>query len=140
MSTELDIVQYHMMSMIVGLMESYGLTPDHITKQYEYISSIPYDQRTNKYLEPEPLEQEFTAKSRREFSMLLSNGHRICPNYSECSKPKCDMIHIPNECLCPHKKKNNYCIEDSKCELIVLKACRDGSHCESTTCSYRHDN
>lgn len=145
MSQEIDIVQYHILSTIVGLMESYSLTPEQVTKQFEYISSIPFDQRYSKYIVPEVessdeiIEHNLIAKSRREFSMMLSNGNRICPSYSSCGNLKCNMIHIPTEFLCPHKKKNNYCLEDDSCELIVLKACRDGKLCDSQTCSYRHD-
>jgi hypothetical protein len=131
----IDDVQNHMLSLVVSIMENYGLTPDHITERYGY-----------KYLESEDIVEELLedpkknliyVRHRREFRDALTNGLKICSEYMNCTNGECTRFHVKKENLCPHAGRNNYC-DQNDCEKIVIKACRRGIKCNDSSCSFRH--
>lgn len=74
---------------------------------------------------------------RRAFRDALSEGIKICSNYTECHDNHCKRFHVLSENLCPHAGRNNYC-DHPNCDKIVIKACRKGRRCNDTSCSFRH--
>jgi uncharacterized protein YifE (UPF0438 family) len=74
---------------------------------------------------------------RRAFRDALSEGIKICSNYTDCHDNHCTRFHVLSENLCPHAGRNNYC-DHTNCDKIVIKACRKGRRCNDTSCSFRH--
>ena len=81
--------------------------------------------------------QKKYTSTRREFRDALSSGLKICPNYSSCSRSRCDRFHINSDNICPHAGKANVC-HVPKCDKIIIKGCRKGKHCSEQSCSFRH--
>lgn len=76
-------------------------------------------------------------KTRREFCNAMSNGVKICPKYSNCTKQGCKNFHIKQRYICSHHTRGSYC-DKAECDLIVIRPCRKGKRCHDPECSFRH--
>lgn len=81
--------------------------------------------------------EKIQVKTRREFCAAMSNGIKICPKYSNCSKDRCKNFHIKQKYICSHNTRGSYC-DNNDCELIVIRPCRKGKRCHDPECSFRH--
>lgn len=146
----IDEIQSHVLGIIVGLMNSYHITPKHVAGRFEYIQTLNSEQISSYYdnelpAHPEPevaqsveVEEEPTyVSTRRQFCSAMQKGLRICPRYANCEDVKCKNFHVLAEYICPHVTKGSYCDQEG-CELIVIRACRKGKNCNDPECSFRH--
>lgn len=126
-------IQYENMKVISGLMNTYGITIDML---------IPYYKWSKKVFPKEGIVFETPEKNmvanRREFSMALEKGLKICPNYKSCMDIDCCHFHIDEDNLCKHVSHKDKECPDPDCDAIVLRACNKGKRCNANGCTYRH--
>lgn len=126
-------IQYENLKVISGLMCTYGINIDML---------IPFYKWSKKIFPKEGIVIETPEKNmvsnRREFSMALDKGLKICPQYKSCIDADCIHFHIDEEHLCKHvSHKDKECPND-ECDAIVLRACNKGKRCNVSGCTYRH--
>lgn len=137
----IDEVQSHMLGLVVTIMSNYHLSLQHVKDRYEYFhNTLNQDTEVlevTNVVEPEPKKELLYVTHRREFRDALSKGIKICANYMDCDSDECLKFHVKKENLCPHAGRDNYC-DQTDCDKIVIKACRKGSRCNDSSCSFRH--
>lgn len=134
----LDDVQSHMLGLVVTIMSNYQLNPQHVKDRYEYFhQTLHQDFEGVEVVQVEPKKDLLYVAHRREFRDALSKGIKICVNYMDCDSDDCLKFHVKKENLCPHAGRDNYC-DQTDCDKIVIKACRKGSKCNDSSCSFRH--
>jgi len=156
-----DPIQIHILGMIRMIMNSYNLTTDSISWYDNMVSELTPDQLYDTYdeytkflsMQQAELHSDETDHSdgeteiveddliyvttRREFCTAMGKGLKICPRYSTCTDRHCKNFHIEPQYICPHVTRGSYC-DQSECELIVIRPCRKGKHCNDPKCSFKH--
>ena len=136
----IDAVQSNMLSVIGNMMVWYHLTPDAVANTYGMIRDHKKQVYTPEasVIESEPLnESSIWIATRREFRDMLSEGLKICVNYTNCTEPDCGNFHVRRTDICDHAIDANYC-NDNTCSRIIIKKCKKANKCKDDKCSFRH--
>ena len=161
---KLDCIQSNMLGLIVGIMQTYQITPHHVALHYAQCATISdtntsqvesqLESQADNQIEAqlEVLSKDATCNdskkehqhhkkkfvsNRRAFRDCLSEGLVICSKHDKCKDDLCTKFHVHRNDMCPHAGRNNVC-NDPSCEKIVIKACRKNKNCSDKSCSYRH--
>jgi hypothetical protein len=155
---QLDLIQMHILGLIVNLISWYSLPIDSVKEYYvDHLKSTESNElnesndiemqddknsielNNDESMLDEPTISKIWIQTRRDFRDKLDDGLKICPNYYECHNDECDYFHVKKEFICNHAIDNNYC-NDFSCTKIIIKKCRKGNKCKDNKCSFRHIN